>query len=167
MKPALLVIDIQNEYLKIVPERDWEIGQFFINALIGLFREKGHPVYRVYHHDPKNGPEPGSEAFRFPETVLVRDDDPEVIKHHPSAFRDTELDGMLREAGIDTLFLTGLSAVGCVMATYWGACDRDYHVFMVRDAVMSHSTELTCKAMDITDSVSPNLVEFMLGQLSG
>jgi nicotinamidase-related amidase len=165
MKPALLVIDIQNEYLKYIPDRDREAGLLYINALVDLFREKGRPVYRVYHHSEKHGPPPDSEGFRFPDTVEVRDDDPKIVKHFESAFRETELDSLLRSEGCDTLFLTGLSAVGCVMATYWGACNLGYNVFMVRYAVMSHSSELTENALAITDSVTPSIAQFMLEQL--
>jgi len=165
MKPALIVIDIQNEYLKFIPDRDKEVGLYLINALIRLFRQKGHPIYRVYHQDLQNGPEPDTDAFQFPETVQIQEDDTQIIKHHPNAFKQTELDQLLRKEDSSTLFLCGLSAVGCVMATYWSALDLEYDVFMVKDAVMSHSSELTDKALAITETISANIVKFMLEHL--
>ena len=165
MKPALLVIDIQNEYLKYISDQERGTGLYFIGELVKLFREKGHRIIRVYHHDENNGPEPDSKEFQFPESVKVLEDDPCIVKQFESAFRETGLDGLLRAEGIDALFLCGLSAVGCVMATYWGAYNSGYSVFMVREAVMSHSAELTRSAMDVTEAVSPNLVQFMLEKL--
>ena len=165
MQPALLVIDIQNEYLKYIPERDRETGLFIINTLIEFFRVQNQPIYRIYHQSPEHGTEEGKEAFEFPGEIRIEESDPQVIKHYPNAFKKTGLDEMLRENGINTLFLCGLSAVGCVMATYWGALDLDYLPFMIREAVMSHSTELTGKALDITEALSPDTVGFMLKKL--
>jgi len=47
IRPALLVIDIQNEYLPMIPERDREVGLYMINAYIGLFRQNNFPIIRV------------------------------------------------------------------------------------------------------------------------
>ena len=44
---------------------------------------------------------------------------------------------MLKEKGSNTLFLCGLSAVGCVLATKTGAQNNDYKAFIVKDAIMS------------------------------
>jgi nicotinamidase-related amidase len=38
IKPALLIIDVQNTYLRIIPQRDKELAIYFINLLIDLFR---------------------------------------------------------------------------------------------------------------------------------
>ena len=34
IKPALLIIDIQNAYLQMVPEREKEVALYYINALM-------------------------------------------------------------------------------------------------------------------------------------
>ena len=51
------------------------------------------------------------------------------------------------------------------MATYWGGMDLDYNVFMVRDAIMSHDSELTDYAEAITDAISLGTVQFILEHL--
>ena len=137
-----------------------------INALIGLFRAHGHPIIRVYHQDSQQGPEPGTEAFAFPESIQIQESDTQIIKHFPSAFKQTELNDLLQKEGCNTLFLCGLSSVGCVMATYWGALDMEYDVFMIKDAVLSHSAQLTDYAEAITEAVNPSLVQFMLEHLN-
>jgi nicotinamidase-related amidase len=133
-----------------------------INGAIMLFRERNLPVVRVYHTDPQRGPKPGSEGFQFPPSILVRADDPMVVKNFPSAFKHTELDSMLHEMGCDSVFLCGLSAVGCVLATYYGAKDLDYNVFMIKDAIMSHNTSYTTVVEEAFDTISYGALKFLL-----
>ncbi len=162
MKPLLLVIDIQNEYLSMVPEREKEVALYMINAAIELFRENGFPIIRVYHTDLKYGPKPDTEAFEFPKSVMIKPEDPRIIKNYPNAFKKTDLEKMLRDKGCNTLFLCGLSAVGCVLATYHGAMDLDYDVFMLKDAIMSHNSAYTDSIEDIFSALGYDALKVML-----
>jgi len=162
MKPALLVIDIQNEYLKYSSDKEKQIGMMYINAAIALFRKYDFPVILVYHHDSEWGPEVDSEAFQFPTTVAIKDSDPKIIKNYPSAFKKTELQKMLQKKGCNTLFLCGLSAVGCVLATYHSAMDLDYDVFMLKNALLSHKDEYTDFIEEIFDALGYSALEVML-----
>lgn len=165
IKPALLVIDIQNAYLPYMDEKDKKMGMEVINYLIALFRANGFPVIRVYHTDPKSGPKPDSEAFEFPKTVAILPDDAKVIKNYPSAFKKTELDKLLKAKGCNTLFLCGLSAVGCVLATYHGAMDLDYEVFMAKDALISHDAALTKAVQEICKTIDYYALKLVLESL--
>jgi nicotinamidase-related amidase len=162
MKPALIVIDIQNRYLPMMAQDEKDLALRLINGAIWLFRQHDLPVIRVYHSDPQFGPKPGDEDFEFPESVIINENDPKVIKNFPSAFQKTELDNMLRKKEINTVFLCGLSAVGCVLATYYGAMERDYDVFMVKNGIMSHNSEYTGFVREITEAVSWKTLQFML-----
>jgi len=162
MRPALLVIDIQNEYLPMMAEGDTKIGMIMINSAIGMFRAQGFPVIRVYHTDPKYGPEPGSKGFEFPDSVKIEDGDPKIVKNFPNAFKKTELDKMLREKGINTVFLCGLSSVGCVLATYFGAMDLDFKAFMLKDALICHNSSYTDAVEDIFSALGYEALEVML-----
>lgn len=51
-----------------------------------------------------------------------------------SAFNSTAIDQMLRNLGITTLVVTGVSTECCVAATAHDAADRGYHVLLVEDA---------------------------------
>lgn len=162
IKPALLVIDIQNAYLQMVPEREKEVALYYINALIELFRNQGYPVIRIYHHSIESGPQPGEEMFEFPSTVSIKTEDPKVIKTYPDAFNKTELDQVISGKGCNTLFLCGLSAVGCVLATWNGATNHDYKAFMVKDALMSHNSDYTNNVEDMFDAVGYDVVQLIL-----
>ena len=162
MKPALVVMDVQNVWLPYMDEKDKKVGMDMINHVIALFRDNGFPVIRVYHTEPGEGPAPGTEAFEFPKAVAVRDDDPKIVKNYGSAFKKTDLDKVLRDKGVNTVFLVGLSAVGCVLATYHGADDLDYNVFMVKHALISHDATLTKSVYDICSTISYGPLKLLL-----
>lgn len=162
MKPALLVIDIQNAYLPMMDEKDKEPGMKMINYYIDLFRTNEFPVVRVYHTDLQQGPPPGSEAFEFPKTVTVLPDDAKIVKNYGSAFKKTDLDKLLRDRGCNTVFLCGLSAVGCVLATYHGAVDADYKTFMLKDGLISHNAVLTGYVQQICRTIDYSALKLLL-----
>lgn len=159
IKPALLVIDIQNAYVPHMSAEDRDTVLENINKLIALFREHDLPVIRVYHTDPGKGPEPGTEPFEFPKTVAIKDSDERVIKNYPSAFKKTDLEKMLHEESCNAVFLCGLSATGCVLATYYGARDRDIISVMVEDAVLSPKVSYTRVIEEICATLTLKEVE--------
>ncbi|MCU0861049.1 MAG: cysteine hydrolase [Methanomassiliicoccales archaeon] len=164
MKPALLVIDVQNAWLDSsrglmasVEERAEEM-----NEAIDLFRSKGLPIIVVYHTD-EEGPAPGSQAFAFHPSIKVREEDATVVKNYPNAFNRTRLEAMLRERDCDTVMLVGLSASGCVLATYLGALDRDLSPYLVKDAVAGPREDLVRFAEEICDTLSLRAIAQFLG----
>ncbi len=162
MKPALLVIDVQKGFLPFMSDQDQKTAFEMINAAIAMFRQNGYPVIRVYHTSPGWGPQPGEDGFEFAKSVAILPDDPKAVKNFPSAFKKTELETLLRGKGVNTLFLTGLSATGCVLATYYGALERDFTTFLVRDALISPDPELTLAVERIGETVGYGALEAML-----
>ena len=165
IRPALLVIDVQNEYIPFMSDENKQLSIRMINGCIWLFRQKGLPIIRVYDTHPQWGPKTDSEAFAFPASITVTEDDPKIVKNFPSAFRKTDLDSLLKKKGCNTLFLCGLSATGCVLATYHGAAERGYDVFMVKDALMSPNRTDTKVIEDISNSVNFQTLIFMLNHI--
>lgn len=160
--PALLIIDVQNAYLRMVHQRDKELAFYFINLLIDLFRKNNCPVIRIYHHNEENGPRLDTEDFEYPSQIMIKPEDTQIIKTYSDSFNRTSLDQILKEKGINTLFLCGLSAVGCVLATRTGAYNHDYKAFIVRNAIMSHKTEYTTNVEEMFDSISFDAVRFIV-----
>ena len=78
----------------------------------------------MHHEDPATAihdavaPEPGD--------IVVR-------KTRVGAMSTTDLDRQLRDRGIDTLVLAGLSTSGVVLSTVVEATDRDYKLYVLSD----------------------------------
>jgi nicotinamidase-related amidase len=162
IKPALLVIDIQNAYLSGMAQREKEAAMLNINYYIQLFRSNGYPIIRIYHYSKQFGPEQGTDQFEFPSSVLIKPDDPKVIKTYPDGFNKTDLNKVLKEKGCNTVFLCGLSAVGCVLATWIGAQNNDYKAFLIKDAIMSHNENYTNNIEVMFDAVGPDVIDLIL-----
>jgi nicotinamidase-related amidase len=160
IKPALLVIDIQNAYLDGMQGK--EQAMMNINYYIQYFRDNGFPIIRVYHYNKEFGPQQGTEPFEYPSSVLVKPDDPKVIKTYGDAFNKTDLDSVLKAKGVNTVFLCGLSAVACVLSTWIGAQNHDYKAFMIKDAIMSHNQEFTDNVESMFDAVGPDIIMLVL-----
>lgn len=156
MKPALLVIDIQNAWLDENEDMKRSVKKRIdvINDAIGWFRQNKRPVIVVYHEDKAMGVLRGTKPFEFPETVRINETDVKVVKHHPNAFGKTELEAILRKAGCDTVAIVGLSASGCALATYFGAMDWDFVPYLVKGGVASHKEDHVRIVEDICDTVN-------------
>ena len=162
IKPALLVIDVQNRYMGIIPPKEKELGIFFINLLIELFRKHDFPIIRIYHHNEEIGPRPNTEEFEYPASISIKPEDTQIVKTYSDSFNKTNLNKVLTEKGINTLFLCGLSAVGCVLATRIGSLNYDYRAFIVKDAIMSHNSDYTRNIEVMFDAVSYDVVKLIL-----
>ena len=162
MKPVLLVIDIQKAYLPMMDEAEKDQALKVINYAIGMFRSKGFLIIRVYHTDLKYGPKPDSDAFQFPKSIKIKPDDPKIIKNYANAFKKTGLEKMLRKKGCNTVFLCGLSSVGCVISTYFGAKDLDFDAFLLKDTLISHNSKYTKSIEEIFDALGYHALKVML-----
>jgi nicotinamidase-related amidase len=162
IRPALLIIDVQNKYLASITERDKELAIFFINLLIKIFRKHDFPIIRIYHSDIENGSIPGTEEFEYPASVLIKQEDTQIIKTYSDGFNKTNLNEVLKMKGSNTLFICGLSAVGCVLATFIGAFNNDLKPFIVKDAIMSHNSDYTRNVEAMFDAVSYDVVKLIL-----
>jgi len=66
-----------------------------------------------------------------------------------SAFIGTDLDAWLRERGVGSLILTGVTANVCVLSTLYAATDLGYDCLTVRDAVAGIDDEMTSRVHDL------------------
>ena len=162
IKPALLVIDIQNFSLKFIPDKDIEPALFKINMFIDLFRKHGFPIIRIYHLNEQHGLVQGKEDFEFPKSVSIKPEDPMVIKTYPDSFNKTDLNKVLKEKGCNTLFICGLSATGCALATWLGAFNHDYKAFLVKDALLSPNKDHTTNIEIMFDAVGYDVIQLIL-----
>jgi nicotinamidase-related amidase len=90
----------------------------------------------------------GSWGARIVEELDPGDQDIQVTKHRFSGFWDTELDSILRNMGVNTLFFAGVNADQCVMTTLEDASFLGYDVLMLRDCVGTTSPPFCMEATE-------------------
>ena len=165
MKPALLVIDIQNEFLKINPTMTQSIEDAirYINAAIALFREKELPVICVQHMNEAGKLVPGAEGFELPEELGVLPSDLHIHKTYGNSFNKTSLEDELRNLDVDTVIITGFCAEYCVLSTYRGAQNVDLTPIMLRGALASDNVENIKFVESISDIISMGVLKKVLG----
>jgi nicotinamidase-related amidase len=74
--------------------------------------------------------------------IAPREGDIVVRKKRVGAFSTTDLDVQLRDRGIDTLVLGGISTSGVVLSTVRDAADRDYRVVLLEDLCVDSDQEV-------------------------
>jgi nicotinamidase-related amidase len=162
IKPALLVIDVQKAFVPMVEEREKEIAVYMINEYIRMFRKNGYPIIFVLHSAEEYGLVPGVPQYEFIDEIPIMEGDIKVTKTYGNAFTKTDLDKILKEKGTNTLFLCGLSSVGCVLATWFGAKDYDYSAFLLKNALMSHDAGYTDQVEIIFGALETEAMEAIL-----
>ncbi|HEY4078406.1 MAG TPA: cysteine hydrolase [Rhizomicrobium sp.] len=80
-----------------------------------------------------------------------------------SAFAGTGLGEQLHVRGIDTVVLAGLTTECCVASSAWDALERDFHIFVARDACAAYEPDLhsgALKALNLSGAILGNAREF-------
>ncbi|MCY7262427.1 cysteine hydrolase family protein [Pseudomonas protegens] len=138
-KQALIVIDIQNDYFA---HGKWPLVGVDAAAdnaarLIQAFRQKAQAVVHIRHEFTSDSAPfftPGSEGAHLHPKVLNRANEPVVLKHFVNSFRETELQAILQQQGIDELVIVGNMSHMCVEGTARAAADLGYPVKVIHDA---------------------------------
>jgi len=168
MKPALLVIDVQNGWLAqsegLKVSTDLRLGKML--AAISIFHKANAPVIFTFHSYAEAGVVPGATDFEVVPGIDVATADGRVVKTHLNAFSKTELANLVRARGCDTVVLVGLSALHCVLSTYLGAYDYDFAPYLVRGAVAAPDEGSVVTAERLCDTLSLRAIAQILGQPS-
>ena len=149
---ALIVVDIQNDYF---PGGKWPLVGADAAAdnavkVIQAARDAGDLVVFIRHESGADAPffTPGSEGARLHPKVLNLEREPVVLKHFPNSFRETGLQALLKDKGIEHLVIIGSMSHMCIDATTRAAADFGYKVKVIHDACASRDLEFN-------DSVVP------------
>ena len=142
-KRAIVVVDLQNEYLPNGKLPLHQVDRAIDNAakVIGDARSKGDRVIHVRHEQP-GAPffVPGTEGVEIIPAVAPQPGETVILKNHPNSFRDTQLKQVLDEQGIDEVVIIGAMSHMCIGATARAATDHGYKTTIVQDA---------CATMDL------------------
>ena len=111
---------------------------------------RGHPTLRIGAVGPMGRilvrGEPGHDIIP---ALAPRSDEPVIDKPGKGAFHATDLDAMLRNRGIDTLVVCGVTTEVCVHTTVREANDRGYRCIVVADACASYIPRFHRVALDM------------------
>jgi len=162
VRPALLVIDMQNEFFNRTQACDDSLKSAIanINAAIDLFRERHLPVVAIQHKSKYLVP--GKSGFEVHESVKLKPQDIHIVKTYRNSFKKTELAEKLRELEVDTVVVTGYSAEHCVLSTYRGAQNVDFTPLMLKGSLASKSAEHIKSVEDITETISYSVLRKLL-----
>lgn len=137
---ALIVIDVQNEYvtgrLRVeYPEVHGSLAR--IGRAMDVAHATGIPIAVIQHHAMGAGASlfaKGSAGWGLHETVSRRPYDVRVEKTQPSALAGTGLGAWLRARAIDTLTVAGYMTHNCDDATIRHAVHSGFAVEFLADA---------------------------------
>lgn len=164
MKPALLVIDVQNRFFEMnqACAESLESALEYINAAIELFREKNLPVAVIQHKSKDDEVVPGSPGFDVHKSVKTAPQDIRIVKTYSNSFTKTELAKKLSAMDVDTVIVTGFCAEYCVLSTYRGAQDLDFTAIMLKGALASDNAEHIRFVEEITEIISYGALKTLL-----
>lgn len=111
-----------------------------INEALELFRRHGAPVLVVLDEEAPTRV-PGDPSFEPHEGLRLEGSDRRVHKQYNNSFWQTELDALLKGAGVDTVVVSGWCAEFCVLSTYRGAVERGYRARLLEGGIASDSAE--------------------------
>ena len=152
MKPALLLIDLQQDFLSrpgLLPE--CEILVTAVADLLGVARARAIPVFHVHTQVAADGrdcmphwanrdPIPcraGTPGGTPPPALEPVSGEAVVRKRFYNAFEGQELEQRLRAARVDTLVLAGVYLNACIQATALEGYARGFRILIAEEAVGS------------------------------
>jgi nicotinamidase-related amidase len=138
-KRAIVVVDLQNEYLPSGKLALTGIHEALSNAarLIADARAKGIPVIHIRHESTKpDAPyfKAGTDAVQIHDTVAPAQGEAVIVKNFPNSFLKTNLKELLDQQGIDEVTIIGAMSHMCIDATTRAASDFGYKATVVHDA---------------------------------
>lgn len=169
-KSALLVIDMQNDFLNPRSPAYTQNAKYIISnlqKLIKTARKHKIPVIYTAHCHQNPDIDGGMTAQWWPEiknrqTLVADSKGAEIIKelaplpnekiiykHRYSAFYNTDLEIYLRGLNVTDLIVAGIMTGICVESTVRDAFFRDYKVFVIADATAAGEEELHINSLKI------------------
>lgn len=157
MKQGLIIIDVQNDYFAGGKMELVGMDEAASNCskLLHHFRTQQTALFHVQHIATQPNPTffaPNTLGCEIHDTVQPQEDEVVVTKHYPSAFRETNLNTLLEEAGIEELVICGAMSQMCIDSTTRAAFDLGYKCHVIFDACATKDLEFNghlVKAPDV------------------
>jgi len=137
---VLLIIDVQKAidapYHAFEGPRNNPDAERNIARLLAAWRRDKRPIIHIRHDStfPASAYRPGQEGNEFKDQVAPAAGETVIPKQTNSAFIGTGLEQYLRQAGVETLVIAGVSTNNSVEATVRMAGNLGFRAFLVADA---------------------------------
>jgi nicotinamidase-related amidase len=145
-KRAVIVVDLQNEYLPTGKLALAGIHDALNNAarVIADARAKGDMVVSIRHESPDPDVpffKQGTDGVQIHESVAPVQGEPVIVKNFPNSFLKTNLKEMLDAKEIEEVTVVGAMSHMCIDATTRAASDFGYKTTVVHDACATRDLE--------------------------
>lgn len=134
---ALILIDIQKGFDEPYwGRRNNPDAEANAASLLEGWRDSKRPIFHIQHLslNPNSPLHPDHPGHHHKDLVRPREGEPLLTKHVNSAFIGTNLEQQLREQGITSVVITGLTTNHCVETTTRMAGNLGFDTYLVSDA---------------------------------
>jgi nicotinamidase-related amidase len=161
---ALVLIDVQQGFES--PQwgsRNNPNAETNMRRLLEAWRSANLPVVHIRHasRSAESPLAPNQPGFEFKEEVAPRPGEPVIVKDVNSAFIGTNLEQYLRERGLGSLVLAGLTTNHCVSTTARMAGNLGFDTWVVADGTATFDrtdhTGRTFSAQELHDAALASL----------
>jgi nicotinamidase-related amidase len=183
-RPALLIIDMQNDF--VLDDKPLKVAGASavipkIQSVLAAFRQRNLPVFHILRvHRPdgsdveiirqdlfRNQPfaVAGTHGAAVIDELAPMEGEYVLTKTRMSAFIGTELDLMLRTLGVTTLVVCGIQTPNCIRTTVFDAIAYNYPVVLVGDATGAATGEVHLANVRDMQNIGVKIVK--AGEVSG
>jgi len=171
-KYALLILDMQNDFLKPDGKLPIDRGQApkileAINRLLTYLPGKGIEVVYIGNEFSKSDTVAnwfrnkaalqGTEGAELTEDLTLVNNS-YFAKNQPDAFSNHAFDQYLRKKKVTKLLIAGVFADQCILSTVKGALQRKYGVYVIADAIGAKTDRDLDKALQKFNSMDVQVV---------
>lgn len=162
LKPALVIVDMIKD--NVGTEKHYKVAREAREILPSLKRfiefARAENIPIIYANDSfmkddfifRSGLSEhalrGTEGTQVIEEIMPRSGDYVMEKLRFSAFYRTDLDQVLRRLGVDTVIVTGVSTIWCVLLTAADALANDFYTIILEDLTAAHKKEVKNRILD-------------------
>lgn len=155
---ALVLVDIQRKFGYSTEGLRKSTGLHLdrVNEAIRLFRETGNPIIYVMYEGEGHEEVKVEDGDSLVDGLLSPEDGDIVVwKTGMNSFRNPELAETLDRLGCDHILIAGMVAQYCVLATYFGAFDKDISPYMLEGGLMATDENNVEMVEELCKTLSP------------